>query len=81
MTPDPATITREQLLGLIDHMRESIAAGDSFEGRLVYETASRGEYRVDTFFRVGNLMGQGGAVMVTTKPRPTDSKDLPRRGE
>ena len=70
---DPVALSREQLLSLVDEMRASIAAGDAFEGRLVYETASRGEYLVDTFFRIGNLMGQGGAVMVTTKPRPHEA--------
>lgn len=66
----PPSLTRTALLELIDDMRAAVAAGDSFEGRMTYETCGPGTYRADIAYRVGNLMGQGGMVFVTTDPLP-----------
>lgn len=73
-------VSEAQLIAILDHIRGSIAAGDSFEGSIEYlmpstighEIADQEEYAVRAFFRIGNSMGQGGAV---TYPHPNAIKE------
>jgi hypothetical protein len=65
----PVNMSHEDLLRLLDHIRACVAAGDSFEGSLQYlmpedQFAAARSFDVQASYRVGNLMGQGGMVMV-----------------
>ena len=65
--------SQEQLLELLDDIRERVAAGDSFEGSLEYlmpgpEPFNGPEFEGADFaarasYRVGNSMGQGGVSL------------------
>lgn len=61
-------MSREELLNLLDDIRARVADGDSFEGRLQYlipqDTSAMHPFDVAAMYRVGNLMGQGGAVII-----------------
>jgi len=72
----PTYLDKEAFLGILDDIRNLVAAGDSFEGSLSYEFPwntelgdptddPRGEgFRVRASYRTGNSMGQGGMRMV-----------------
>lgn len=62
-------VTKEQLLAILDDIRERVAEGDSFEGYLNYlmpepEDPPEIVARVEARYRIGNLMGQGGMRMI-----------------
>jgi hypothetical protein len=74
--------SKDELLALIDRMREAVAADDSFEGSLSYTAMADGlerhEFEVAAGFRIGNSQGQGGMVLVTGQPDPVASLETPR---
>lgn len=57
---------REELLALIDDIRERVAAGDSFEGKLQYLLGADADrpFEVAALYRTGNRLGQGGTRLV-----------------
>ncbi|MEU2724017.1 hypothetical protein [Streptomyces smyrnaeus] len=58
-------MSREQLVALLDDIRERVATGDSYEGNLQYFISDGDHpYDVSAAYRVGNRMGQGGMRMV-----------------
>lgn len=72
----PVYLTQQDLLAVLDDMRERVAAGDSFEGSIEYTmpwsqeigdpvTDPRGPgFRVRAAYRVGNTMGQGSLIVI-----------------
>jgi hypothetical protein len=76
VTQRPIYLTKDEFLSLLDDVRRHVEADDSYEGHLEYtfpwsaevgdpETDPPGPgFRVRAGYRVGNLMGQGGFVMV-----------------
>jgi hypothetical protein len=60
------------LLAIIDDIRASIAADDSFEGSIEYLMPeplgldANADFAVRASYRVGNSMGQGGSCMYGT---------------
>jgi hypothetical protein len=63
----PVPMTKDELLAVLDDMRERVAAGDSFEGFLNYlipDEPDKAEFAVEARYRVGNLDGQGGMRMI-----------------
>lgn len=60
-------MSREELLALIDDLRERVAKGDSLEGHIQYllaDTTAEHPFDVAAMYRTGNSMGQGGCVLV-----------------
>jgi len=60
-------MSRDQLLQLLDDVRQRVASGDSLEGNIRYLLAQPGAehpYDVDGMYRVGNSMGQGGCILI-----------------
>lgn len=61
----PLRMTQDELLRVLDRLRAAVAAGDSMEGSILYGWSSEPDlYDVGGLFRVGNAMGQGGAVVL-----------------
>lgn len=65
----PVTLSREDLLAVLDDIRERVATGDSFEGHIEWlipddESASAGSFDVRGAYRVGNTQGQGGMRVI-----------------
>ena len=64
----PVYMTQEELLDVIDDIRQRVAAGDSYEGFLNYLLPDEDDppqgFRVEARWRVGNLQGQGGMRVV-----------------
>jgi hypothetical protein len=59
------TMTREELVALLDDIRDRVAAGDSLEGKLQYSLAPLGQgYEVGALYRIGQLLGQGSTTIV-----------------
>lgn len=59
------TMTREELVALLDDIRDRVAAGDSLEGKLQYSVTPVGQhYEVGALYRIGQLLGQGSTVLV-----------------
>ncbi|MBT2467791.1 hypothetical protein J7E97_07875 [Streptomyces sp. ISL-66] len=59
-------MTRDQLVALLDDIRDRVASGDSFEGRLQYllgTDASR-PFEVAALYRIDNLLGQGSTRII-----------------
>ena len=68
----PLKLTREQLLGILEDLRNWISEDDSMEGHLSYEWSEEpGKYNVAGFLRFGNSMGQGSARVLQADPEPT----------
>jgi hypothetical protein len=66
-----AEMTREDLAAMLRDMAAVVEARDSFEGRIAYTFGSGpDDFEVDAFYRVGNSMGQGGAVFIQPSPQP-----------
>lgn len=66
-------MSRSELLSLLDDIRDRVARGDSLEGNLQYLLAdinAEHPYDVAATYRVGNLMGQGGCVLVGADTGP-----------
>ncbi|MFF8829280.1 hypothetical protein [Streptomyces sp. NPDC015131] len=60
-------MSREELLSLLDDIRDRVATGDSFEGHIRYliaEPGSQHPFDVAALYRIGNSMGQGGARII-----------------
>ena len=59
-------MSREELLALIDDIRERVADGDSFEGKLQYllGTDSAKPFEVAALYRIDNKLGQGSTRTV-----------------
>ena len=63
------TLTKTQLLGLLQEIAGHIKTDDSIEGRFEYHFNNRNEqqellFDVEAVFRVGNSEGQGGSVIL-----------------
>ncbi|MEU0665711.1 hypothetical protein ABZ508_26495 [Streptomyces lavendulocolor] len=68
-------MSREELLSLLDDIRDRVAAGDSFEGHIQYlipDRPAEHPFDVAAMYRVGNLLGQGGCVLVGADQTPLD---------
>jgi hypothetical protein len=67
-------MSKEQLIEVLEDMIDVIKADDSFEGSIQYtvmdDDLGPGEFEVGAFYRVGNSIGQGGAVVIQGKPEP-----------
>lgn len=57
-------IARAKLIELLQETIVAIENDDSYEGRVMYQGTSPGEYEVDAFVRVGTSEGQGGCMLV-----------------
>lgn len=72
-------VSKEGLLNILQDMIETIKADDSFEGSLSYtvmdDDLGPGEFEVGAFYRFGNSMGQGGAVVIEAKQPVMDEED------
>lgn len=69
MHPAPVTMTRGELMSVLDDIRSRVDTGDSFEGNLTYaipedESAPPDSFDVVAMYRVGNSQGQGGMRML-----------------
>lgn len=65
----PLTLTRDELLAVLDDLRNWVANDDSMEGRLAYEWGTeRDTYNVSGVLRFGNSMGQGSVRMLRKEP-------------
>ncbi|MFJ5532390.1 hypothetical protein [Streptomyces sp. NPDC093261] len=63
----PKNMDREELLKLLDVIREGVASGDTLEGSIEFTLSEAGAahpYAVHGVYRVGNLYGQGGMEVV-----------------
>lgn len=58
-------MSRDDLVALLDDIRNRVATGDSFEGNVQYLISDRDHpFDVAASYRVGNSAGQGGVRMV-----------------
>ncbi|MEW2463084.1 hypothetical protein AB0872_20570 [Microbacterium sp. NPDC047426] len=59
-------MSREELIRLLDDVRERVATGDSFEGKVQYLLGTDAEkpFKVAALYRVGNRLGQGSTRLV-----------------
>lgn len=64
-----AKLNKAQLLAVLEDMKKTIEADDSFEGGINYtaleEGLDRGEFHVTGAYRVDNSMGQGGMRLLS----------------
>jgi hypothetical protein len=64
----PVNTSKEDLLAIIDNIRDLIEINDSFEGQLIYSMPGeeKAEHPFDVYacFRIGNSRGQGGIRMI-----------------
>lgn len=68
-------MSREELVRLLDDIRDRVAAGDSFEGTIRYvipDGPAEHPFDVAAMYRVGNLLGQGGCVVIGAETMPLD---------
>lgn len=67
-----AKVTKDELIGYLAAMQESLAQDDSFEGSVMYsaleEDCAPGEFKMRLIFRVGNSDGQGSMMMLGVMP-------------
>ncbi|MFF8784729.1 hypothetical protein [Streptomyces sp. NPDC015125] len=65
------TMNREELVAGLDDIRDRVAAGDSLEGHIRYSLTPAGQgYEVDGLYRTGQLLGQGGAIIIGLDDMP-----------
>lgn len=59
-------MSREELISLLDDMKDRVARGDSFEGQLKYVLGIDKEqpFQVAAMYRTGNLHGSGSTRLV-----------------
>ena len=59
-------MSRSELLSLLDDIRERVAAGDSFEGKLQYLLGTDADkpFEVSALYRIGNRLGQGSTRLI-----------------
>lgn len=62
--------SKADLLDELKRMIDHIESDDSFAGTLTYQVADSENFNVEGFYRVGNSMGQGGAVVIE-REQPT----------
>lgn len=70
-------MSREELIRLLNDIKDRVASGDSLEGNLQYLLADVGAehpYDVSAMYRVGNRMGQGGCVLIGADSGPLGCK-------
>lgn len=71
---------KEQLIAMLEDMLTAVKMDDSFEGSVQYtvmdDDLGPGEFEVGAFYRVGNSMGQGGAVVIPVKETAHDERQL-----
>jgi len=60
---NPAMSTHD-LMAHLRHMADSISEGDSLEGSITYAAVGPDDWGVHGAYRSGNLMGQGGMVLL-----------------
>lgn len=61
----PRTVDKAHLLSLLDQLRKLVENDDSMEGALMYAWSDEpSRYDVGGFIRTGNLLGQGGALVL-----------------
>lgn len=69
-------LSKDELIATLQDMLESVKADDSFEGSIQYtvfdDDLGADEFEVSAFYRVGNSMGQGGAVIIQAKQEPEE---------
>jgi hypothetical protein len=62
--------SKEQLIDLLERTARALREDDSFEGRISFTCMTdivdlgKDEFEVDAFVRVGNSLGQGGAICI-----------------
>jgi hypothetical protein len=77
----PVPVSKDELLAVLDDIRERVLHDDSFEGTVSYSLPEPGDapemqFRLRAAYRVGNLAGQGGMRLIgSMKP------DLPSEEE
>jgi hypothetical protein len=59
-----ARLSTQQLLAHIEQIQKGVETDDSLEGSLQFSARADGDWDVSACYRVGNLMGQGGTVLV-----------------
>lgn len=65
----PLTVSKAELVAILEDLIAWVEADDSMEGSLAYEWGDEpGRYRVAGVLRMGNSMGQGG-VRLLQEPR------------
>jgi hypothetical protein len=71
---DMQNMSREELLSLLDDIRERVATGDSFEGKLHYllGTDAATPFQVAALYRTGNRVGAGSTELVGIDIAPLD---------
>jgi hypothetical protein len=57
-------LSRAEFVALLGSLAAVVGSGDSFEGTLQYLEVEGDQYEVGCSYRVGNLAGQGGVVLV-----------------
>jgi hypothetical protein len=70
-------MSREELISLLDNIKDRVASGDSLEGNLQYLLAdvdAEHPYDVAATFRVGNRTGQGGCILIGADSGPLGCK-------
>lgn len=64
----PANLSREDLLAVLDEIRNGVASGDTLEGSIEFLLNYNDElpqpYDVRAGYRIDNLQGQGGMRMI-----------------
>lgn len=62
------TLNKQQLLAVLEDIKNSIENNDSMEGKLSYsamnENLKPGEFEVEVTCRIGNSEGQGGVRII-----------------
>jgi hypothetical protein len=61
-------VQTQELITILDDIRQRIQAGDSFEGHLSYTyldgECDAGDFFINATYRVGNLQGQGSMRVI-----------------
>jgi hypothetical protein len=66
-----ADLSTADLAELLRGAAKAVEANDSFEGRISYTFGTTPDtFEVDAFVRVGNSMGQGGAIVIQPNAEP-----------
>lgn len=77
----PKAASKQELLAILDDMRASVEADDSFEGFVNYLMPTQGEPECDFMvvarWRVGNSMGQGGMSTFGEMEKPPGYEEIP----
>lgn len=69
-------MSREELINLLDDIKERVAAGDSHEGKLHYllDTDAERPFKVAALYRVDGTLGTGRTEMVGVDVAPLGCK-------